>query len=194
VVTVFSDALKKFEGQTVEDIASSLGKDGVDTLLDIGLADGLRTEYSTAAYNTNEAGVAKILNTPGTLIGLGDGGAHVDVNCDAGYTSYLLGTWVRERKIMSLESAIQKITSVPADFFGIKNRGRLAEGNAADIVVFDENTVGTVKKLEKLADLPGGVQRLIVRSTGIDFTIVNGAVAYEGGRVTAARAGQVVRT
>ncbi len=194
VVTVFDEALKGFEGRSIADIARELGKDGVDTLLDIGLQDGLRTEFSTAAYNYNVDGVAQLLNTPGMLIALGDGGAHVDVNCDAGYTTYLLGTWVRERGIMSLEEGVRKITSVPADFLGIRDRGRLAEGMAADIVVFDQATIGAAKKLHKANDLPGGASRLLVRSFGIDYTIVNGVVSWEDGRLTGARAGQVVRS
>jgi N-acyl-D-amino-acid deacylase len=194
VVTAQKDSLKRFEGRTIADIAKELGKDGVDTLMDIALEDELNTDFSTAAYNANEKEVAEILNLPNTLVGLGDGGAHVDVNCDAGYTTYLLGHWVRERGIMSLETAVKKITSEPADFLGIKDRGRLAVGNAADIVVFDEATVGCAPKLEKANDLPGGIPRLIVRSKGVDFTIVNGQVAWQEGALTGTRAGKVLRT
>ena len=81
--------------------------------------------------------VADNLTDPGVLIALGDGGAHVDMLCDAGYPTYLLGTWVRERQIMTLEQAIQRLTAQPADLFGIKGRGRLAVGQAADIAIFD---------------------------------------------------------
>ncbi|MBM3346238.1 MAG: amidohydrolase family protein, partial [Betaproteobacteria bacterium] len=133
-------------------------------------------------------------NLPNTLVGLGDGGAHVDVSCDAGYTTYLLGHWVRERGVMSLEAAVKKITSEPADFLGFKDRGRITMGNAADIVVFDEASVGCAPKLEKANDLPGGLPRLMVRSQGVDYTIVNGSVAWENGVLTGARAGKVLRT
>ena len=94
------------------------------------------------------------------MVGLSDGGAHVDMLCDAGYCTYLLGTWVRERQAMPLEYAIKRITSEPADFFGISNRGRLLPGMAADIVAFDYNTVGSDKRGQMRNDLPGGGRRL----------------------------------
>ena len=77
------------------------------------------------------------------LLGLGDGGAHLDMLCDSGYPTYVLGTWVRERKVLSLEEAVRRMTSDPADFFGIKDRGRIAPGMAADLVIFDPATVGS---------------------------------------------------
>ncbi len=194
VVTVFKESLKRFEGSSIADIARELGKDGVDTLLDIGLEDDLKTEFSTAAYNYNVEGVKNILNTPGILIGLGDGGAHLDVSCDVGYTSYLLGTWVRERGVMSLEEGVRMITSAPADFLGLHDRGRLVEGKAADIVIFDETTIAAAKKLHKASDLPGGASRLMVRSIGIDYTVVNGEVTWQDGALTGARAGQILRS
>ena len=79
------------------------------------------------------------------LIALGDAGAHVDMLCDAGYPTYLLGTWVRERQIMTLEQAVARLTSQPADLFGIKDRGRLKQGYAADIAIFDPATVGSIE-------------------------------------------------
>ena len=88
--------------------------------------------------------------------------------CDAGYCTYLLGTWVRERKAMTLEYAVKRITSEPADFFGIKGRGRLAVGHAADITIFDANTVGSPQRGEMRDDLPGGGKRLVMPAHGID--------------------------
>ena len=77
------------------------------------------------------------------LLGLGDGGAHLDMLCDSGYPTYVLGTWVRERKVLTLEEAVRRMTSDPADFFGIRDRGRIAPGLAADLVIFDPATVGS---------------------------------------------------
>ena len=87
-----------------------------------------------ALFNANEERIPELINDPRVMVGLSDGGAHVDMLCDAGYCTYLLGTWVREKQAMTLERAIKRITSEPADFFGIKNRGRLLPGMAADVV------------------------------------------------------------
>ena len=109
------------------------------------------------------------------LIALGDGGAHVDMLCDAGYPTYLLGTWVRERQIMTLEQAITRLTAQPADLFGIKGRGRLAVGQAADIAIFDPDTIGSASRGERRFDLPGGAKRMVMPSRGVEYTIVNGS-------------------
>src|SRR5207302_5515912 len=129
--------LKRYEGRTVADVAEECGKDAIDTFLDLTVEDDLDIEYVLAQFNVNVERVKENLVDPNVLIALGDGGAHVDMLCDAGYPTYLLGTWVRERQIMSLEQAITRLTAQPADLFGIKGRGRLALGNAADIAIFD---------------------------------------------------------
>ena len=97
-----------------------------------------------ASFNTRVDRMTELLNDQDILIGLGDGGAHLDMLCDSGYPTYLLGTWVRERKALTLEEAVRRMTSDPADFFGIRDRGRLAPGLAADIAIFDPATVGSV--------------------------------------------------
>jgi N-acyl-D-aspartate/D-glutamate deacylase len=128
------------------------------------------------------------------MVGLSDGGAHVDMLCDAGYCTYLLGTWVRERQAMSLEQAVKRITSEPADFFGIKGRGRLLPGMAADVVVFDYNTVGSNKRGEMRNDLPGGGRRLVMPARGIEHVLVNGHSLYNQGKPSEGLHGQVLRS
>jgi N-acyl-D-aspartate/D-glutamate deacylase len=128
------------------------------------------------------------------LLGLGDGGAHLDMLCDSGYPTYVLGTWVRERKVLSLEHAVQRMTSDPADFFGIRDRGRIEAGLAADVAIFDPATVGSMGRPERRYDLPGGAKRMVMRSQGIEYTIVNGAVNWEKGALTGAAAGTVLRS
>jgi N-acyl-D-aspartate/D-glutamate deacylase len=124
----YKPEMKKYEGRTVADIAKERGKDGLDTFLDLTLEDDLDIEYVLAQFNVDLKRVTENLVDPRVLIALGDGGAHVDMLCDAGYPTYLLGTWVRERQIMSLEQAITRLTAQPADLFGIKGarpaRGR----------------------------------------------------------------------
>ena len=114
--------------------------------------------------------------------------------CDSGYPTYVLGTWVRERKVLTLEEAVRRMTSDPADFFGIRDRGRIAPGMAADLVIFDPATVAMSGRAERLHDLPGGGKRMVKRSSGIEMTLVNGAVTWEKGEMTGAAAGRVLRS
>jgi len=135
-----------------------------------------------------------LISDPRTMVGLSDGGAHVDMLCDAGYATYMLGTWVRERQAMTLEHAVKRITSEPADYFGIKGRGRLSPGLAADVVVFDYNTVGSSRRGEMRNDLPGGGRRLVMPARGVEYTVVNGEVLYEHGKVSGGKPGRVLRS
>jgi N-acyl-D-aspartate/D-glutamate deacylase len=191
---VKNPAMKKLEGRTVGDIAKERGKDGVDTLLDLTLEDDLDIEFTLAFFNATPNRVRELITDKRVLLALSDGGAHVDMLCDAGYCTYLLGTWVREREAMTLERAVQRITAEPADLFGIKGRGRLAVGNAADIVIFDPDTIGSAHRGEKRFDLPGGGKRMVMPSRGVDCTIVNGTVVWQDGRLTGATPGQVLRS
>ena len=186
--------LKKMEGLTVAEIARAQGKDGVDAFLDMTLADDLEIEFTMASYNNRVDRMAELLSDPSILIGLGDGGAHVDMLCDAGYPTYLLGTWVRERGVLELEQAIARLTSDPADFFGITDRGRLAPGLAGDVTIFDPSTIGSKNRGERRYDLPGGGKRMVMPSKGVEYTIVNGAVTYAEGELTTAKAGRVLRS
>jgi N-acyl-D-aspartate/D-glutamate deacylase len=106
----------------------------------------------------------------------------------------VLGTWVRERKVLSLEEAVRRMTSDPADFFGIRDRGRLKPGLAADIVIFSAGEVSSSARPERLYDLPGGAKRMVMRSRGIEYTLVNGEVTWEKGALTGASAGAVLRS
>jgi N-acyl-D-aspartate/D-glutamate deacylase len=191
---VRSAQLKRFEGLSVAEIARAQGKDGVDTFLDLTLADDLELEFTMTSFNTRVERMTELLNNSSILIGLGDGGAHVDMLCDAGYPTYLLGTWVRERGVMTLEEAVRRLTSDPAELFGIRDRGRLLPGLAADIAIFDPATVGSSNRGERRHDLPGGAKRMVMPSRGIQYTIVNGVVTYSRGALTGAAAGRVLRS
>jgi len=191
---VHSPGLKHLEGRTVAEIAAERGVDGVDALLDITLADDLRNEFTMQSFNTRVERMTEILRNKDMLLGLGDGGAHLDMLCDSGYPTYVLGTWVRERKVLSLEEAVRRMTSDPADFFGIRDRGRLAPGLAADLAVFDPASVASAGRPERRYDLPGGAKRMVMRSKGIEYTVVNGAVTWERGALTGAAWGQVLRS
>lgn len=194
VYQVKNPTLKPLEDRSVAEIARERGKDGIDTFLDLTLEDDLGIEFTMSSYNTRIDRMTEILNDPAILIALGDGGAHLDMLCDAGYPTYLLGTWVRERQVMTLERAVERLTSEPAALFGIKDRGRLAPGLAADVTIFDPATVGSGNRGERRFDLPGGGKRIVMPSHGIDYTIVNGAVTYAKGALTGAAAGTVLRS
>ena len=186
--------LKYYEGRTVAEVARERGRDPLDTFLDLTIEDDLEIEYVLAQFNVNIERVKENLVDPRVLIALGDGGAHVDMLCDAGYPTYLLGTWVRERQIMTLEQAVARLSAQPADLFGINGRGRLAPGSAADIAIFDPATIGSASRGERRFDLPGGAKRMVMPSRGVEYTIVNGILAYADGRATGATPGIVLRS
>src|SRR6185437_9361837 len=194
VYAVKNPALKAMEGRSIADIAKERGKDGVDTFLDLVLADNLQCELTMASWNTREDRMRELLNDKSILMALGDGGAHVDMLCDAGYPTYLLGTWVREKEAITLEEGVRKLTSDPADLFGLADRGRLRKGAPADIAIFDPARIGSTNHGERRYDLPGGAKRMVMPSKGVEYTIVNGTTVYAGGQATGATPGAVLRS
>jgi N-acyl-D-amino-acid deacylase len=185
-------ALKALEGKMVAEVARQRGADPLDTFLDLALEDDLRIRYAVANGSTDR--LAPLIKDPRTLVGQADGGAHVDMICMAGYPTHLIGSWVRQRQLITLEEAIRRITSQPADFFGFPERGRLTAGAAADIAVFDYDNIACAPRPESRHDLPGGGMRLVTTSRGVEYTIVNGEVLYQHGQHTGALPGQVLRS
>lgn len=181
-------------GRNIREIAAERGTDPVDTFLDVAIEDNLEMQFNYELFNSDESRIPELITDPRTMIGLSDGGAHVDSICDAGYATYLLGTWVRDQQVMPLERAIQRITTEPAALFGITQRGRIAPGLAADFAIFDLSTIGSDKTGEMRYDLPGGGRRLVVPSRGVEYTIVNGEVLFEAGQDSGVRNGQVLHS
>ena len=169
----------EYDGRSLVEIANAAGADPLDLLLDIALADELRTLFNAKLLNTSEDTVDKMLHHPDSLISLSDGGAHLTFLCDAGFGLHLLGHWVRERKSFELGAAVREITSRPAEVYGIRDRGVLAEGAWADLMLFDPDMVG-ISKPERVDDLPAGESRLIRRATGLHGVWVNGAMVHDG--------------
>lgn len=194
VVSVENPALKKYEGSTVGQIAQERNQDPNDVFFDLAVADHLQIKFVVPRANTDPAALADALRDSRTMIGLSDAGAHLDMLCESGYTTYLLGHWVREERALTLERAIQRITSEPADFFGFKDRGRLQAGAAADLVIFDEDTVNSPLRPTPVKDLPAGGTRLYCKAEGISQVIVGGQVLYRDGRHTGALPGRVLRS
>jgi len=185
--------VKPFEGRTVAEIAQAQGKDPVDMFFELTLMDDLDIEFTLSTFNHRVDRMKEILANKDMLLGLGDGGAHVDMLCDSGYPTFLLGTWVREHQALTLEEGVRRLTSDPADFYGIKDRGRLQVGLAADITIFDPHTVGSANRGERRYDLPGGAKRMVMPSRGVLHTIVNGVSVYEDGALTGAKPGLTLR-
>ena len=179
-------------GKSIAELSQQAGTDPFDTFFDLALADDLATEFSLAMLNFDLDLVEEVITDPRVLIGLSDGGAHVDMLCNAGYPTYLLGTWVRRRQAMSLERAVQRITSEPAQLFGLLDRGVIATGKAADFVVFDSHTVDAGEKV-MLNDLPGGERRFVQRAEGIHHVVVNGEIVLTQGEHSGALPGQMLR-
>jgi len=194
VVSVVNPDLKKYEGCTVGEIADERGQDPNDAFFDLAVADNLQIKFVVPRANTDPEQLADMVRDSRTLIGLSDAGAHLDMLCECGYPTYLLAHWVREKRALSLERAVQRITSEPADFFGFKDRGRLKSGAAADIVIFDENTVGSPLRPTAVKDLPAGGTRLYCKAEGISRVIVGGQEIYREGRHTGAYPGKVLRS
>jgi N-acyl-D-aspartate/D-glutamate deacylase len=192
ILEVTNPALKQYEGKTVQEMAEMRGADGLDTFLDLALEDDLNLQYTMQQYH--EDGIQQLITDPRTMLGLSDGGAHVDMLCDAGYATYLLGNWVRKREAVTLEFAVKRITSEPANFFGIRERGQLKQGWKADITIFDYNTVNSARRATMAHDLPGGGRRLVMPAEGIEYTVVNGRMSYEHGKQSGDLAGQVIRS
>ena len=173
---------QRLVGRTAGEVAAAVAKDPVDAFFDLALADDLKTRFTVAIMNTDAAAVAEIFTHPIALIGLADAGAHLTLFCEAGQTSRLLGHWVRERKALSLEEAVRRITSMPADVFGFEDRGRLRPGLAADLVVFDPETIAADEP-ELIHDLPDGGPRLVQRAHGIAWSFVNGGAVIQDGKM-----------
>ena len=173
-------------------IASARGGDPVDALCELSLESELACQFGVPIMNVDEEMVAQLIRHPAGILALSDAGAHVDTLSDQGFTTYLLGHWVRELQALPLEEAVHLLTAAPARLYGFSDRGEIRPGYAADLVLFDPATVG-LQRTELVADLPGGAARLIQRATGVEYVIVNGAALIDGGVQTAVQSGRVLR-
>jgi N-acyl-D-aspartate/D-glutamate deacylase len=182
----------QYQGQSVAAMAASRGVDPLDAFLDLALSEDLETTFASANTGGDPEAMAEILRSPYVLPGVSDAGAHVQYGVEFGYSTTLLGRWVRERSVMSLEQAVHKLTFQVASIYGIEGRGLLRPGYAADLTLFDPNTV-QARESEWVQDYPADTRRLIQQSDGLYYTIVNGRVIYEDGHFTGDLPGQVLR-
>ena len=185
---------RRFEGRSVAELAAEDNRRPLDWMLDLALAEDLETTFAAVLLNSDEAAVAEILRHPASAIALSDAGAHLSFFCDAGFGLHLLGHWVRERGAMSLAEGVRRLTSEPAEIYGIRDRGHLAVGAHADLLLFDPQRVGRGPS-RRVFDLPAGAARLTTDAVGIDGVWINGArvVDESGLRCDDARPGRLLR-
>lgn len=164
----------------LRDVAAERGMAMTDLILDLSLETDLEARFRMPVANHEEDEVEPLLQDSSTVIGLSDAGAHASQLCDACLPTWLLGRWVREKGVFSVEEAVRMLTSRPAEVFGITDRGTLAEGRPADIVIFDPETVGS-GPVKRVHDFPAGADRLIAEADGIDAVIVNGTLLRQSG-------------
>jgi N-acyl-D-aspartate/D-glutamate deacylase len=196
VLETFVPGNKRYEDRIVGDVARETGRDPFDVLLDIVCADGLRTGLGRHAFGEDDATWAERATAwldPRTIVGASDAGAHLDMMCGAIYSTSLVGSAARDRQLLSLEEAVRQLTTIPAGLYGLVDRGRLAEGAHADVVVFDPATVGYRPERTR-HDLPGGAPRLFAESTGIEHVLVNGVEIVRSGTATGAIPGVVLHS
>jgi N-acyl-D-aspartate/D-glutamate deacylase len=168
-----SDARPDLVGRKVLDLVSD-GRPPLDVMLDVSLEDGLRTRFWSVLANNDPEGIAWLLPRDHVLLGLADSGAHVSQLCDACFATDLLGNWVREREVMPLERAVHKLTAEPAGVYGLSERGVIEVGRAADICVFDPDTVAP-GPLRRVRDFPADGERLTADApVGMAHILVNG--------------------
>jgi N-acyl-D-aspartate/D-glutamate deacylase len=192
----YSDANAGLSGRVVRDIAAERGDgDPFDTLVDIVIADDLRTVLWPSAPDDDDAHWAlrrTLWDDPDVMLGGSDAGAHLDRMCGGSYPTQLLADTLRGRRLVPLEWAVHAMTGKVADLFGLRDRGTLAEGAAADLVVFDPDTVGS-EPATLVHDLPGGAPRMVAASTGVTRVYVNGIETVMDGTATGARPGTTLR-
>ena len=172
-VEVVSSRNKACEQKPVAALARTAGKDPLDFMLDLALEEDLDTVFNALLLNSDEAAVGRMLRDPCAMVSLSDAGAHLTFFNDAGYGLHLLGHWVRERGLFSLQDAAWRLAGQPAQVFGIRGRGALKPGYAADLLLFDPARVARGPK-KRVFDLPAGQPRLTVEPVGVEGVWVNG--------------------
>src|SRR5262249_39856640 len=187
-----SERTTRWQDRSVVEIAAERGTTPVDAFCDTVLDDDLEGQWGALMLNFDEPAVTPMLRHPAGGLALSDAGAHMDTLCDQGFTTYLLGHWVRELGVLSLEEAVRLITAVPAERYGLTGRGRLAAGCAADVVCFDPRRIGT-RPTTMVYDLPQRQRRLLQGAEGVEHVWVNGVAVVERGVPTGRRAGRGLR-
>lgn len=196
VHSVYLEKNKHLEGRTLGAISKELGKKAFDTLLDLAIEEGLRTSFMPMPI-TDESALWKVRGElwldERTVIGGSDAGAHLDMIDTFAYSSHVLASGVREQKLISLEQAVHQLTQVPAELYGLRERGLLRPGWYADVVIFDPDRVGAGDTYMR-HDLPAGESRVYADAEGIQHVLVNGVQTIDDGKHTGRLPGVVLRS
>jgi N-acyl-D-aspartate/D-glutamate deacylase len=186
---------KALEMKNIGALAKAEGKHPLDWFLDFGIAEDFDSLFNIQIMNADDAQVKRLLVDPYSSIALSDAGAHLSLFCDAGFGLYLFGHWSRERGDLTLENAVHQVTGKPAAIYGIADRGRLAPGCWADLLLFDPKTVNHGPK-EQARDLPAGALRLVRKAVGVHGVWVNGVQVADasGDLANSGRPGKVLRS
>ena len=178
--------------ETIAELAAARGTSPMETFIDIAVDSELNMFFMQAAANHDQDRVLEFLRHPQAIPTFSDSGAHVSQIMDSSLQTHMLGHWVRNEQAFTIEQAVHRMTQVPATAWGFLDRGVIAPGMAADINVFDLETV-TPDMPELVYDLPGGARRLRQTASGFKATMVNGQVLLDHGEATGARPGQLLR-
>lgn len=196
VLETFSEEWKPYEGRIVGEIARELGREAWDVLVDIVLADGLRTVIANQDRGQDDATWSRrveVWRDHRAVVGASDAGAHLDMIDSFAYSTTLLARAVRERELLPMEEAVHYLTGAPAALYGLHERGRIAVGLCADLQVFDPSTIGPGPVAMKF-DLPGGAGRVYGEAIGVHHVMVNGVPCVEQGELLSARPGKLLRS
>ncbi len=196
VLETFSDEWKPYEGRIIGEIARELGREAWDVLVDIVLADGLRTVIANQDRGQDDATWSRrveVWRDHRAVVGASDAGAHLDMIDSFAYSTTLLARAVRERELLPMEEAVHYLTGAPAALYGLRERGRIAVGLCADLQVFDPSTIGPGPVAMKF-DLPGGAGRVYGEAIGVHHVMVNGVPCVEQGELLSARPGKLLRS
>jgi len=173
-------------------ISAARGEDPTDLLVDIALNDDFETQFAIAMRSPDDGRLGDLVAHPAAQLGGSDAGAHTQSNTDSCYAVWTLQHWVREREVLSLETAIAMLTGRQADLFGIRDRGRITAGAYADLVLFDPDHIG-IDDVRYVQDMPAGGTRLVAEPVGIAASVVNGKIVSRAGELTDALPGTLLR-
>jgi N-acyl-D-aspartate/D-glutamate deacylase len=173
-------------------ISMARGEDPTDLLVEIAIQDDFETQFAIAMRNPDDGRLAELVAHPAAQLGGSDAGAHTQSNTDSCYAVWTLQHWVRERELLSLETAVAMLSGRQAELFGIRDRGRIAPRAYADLVLFDPARIG-IDDVRYVQDMPAGGTRLVAEPVGITASIVNGTIVTRAGELTGAKPGTVLR-
>jgi N-acyl-D-amino-acid deacylase len=180
------------QNPTVAQVARQREQEPVETMIDLGLESNFDQFFAQPIANEDDDAVLEMMRHPRSAVTFSDSGAHVSQIMDSSLQTHVFSHWVRDQAALTLEEAVRMVTFEPASNWGIRNRGLLREGWAADLCIFDPDKIAPLMP-EVATDLPAEAKRLTQKADGILATVVNGEVLLRNGDHTGALPGQLLR-